>query len=450
MSLRLQINLRILVSMIVILIIGGSIAIWRARNAVIDEVQSSVNIALQLIQSGLSQPLQTSYSYNSWLVLVTSLQETRHLKIRIEDAAGQDVFITNKYRLLDKREVPPKWFVSAVSAEYPKTDYQIPDADGRLMKITVQAEPLDEITEAWEETLSFVMSIFIMTLMIFLAVNLVFNTALKSVAVILGRLKDIENGNYQKRPSKFSILEFEYIAGAINHMAETLDKANRENSKLTLHSLEIQEEERQRLSQELHDELGQSLSAIKAMAVTSKRKGVDIEKISDSITSVCDHLFSVVRSMMRNLHPIILSELGLKATLEDLVDYWSLRHPDIKFQMHCQDAVDLIDKKLTIQIFRVMQECLTNIVRHADAQEVFIGLEIIDDTGPGNNCMIQLSVKDDGIGCNMNDISSGFGLLGMKERIKGLSGELIADSRPGGGMTIAACIPFALNNPADE
>ena len=279
-----------------------------------------------------------------------------------------------------------------------------------------------------------------MTLITFLAVNLAFNKAFKAIAVIVDGLKAIEQGQYQHKLPDFSIQEYDSIAKAINHMTHTLDVAQKENSALTLHSLEIQEEERQRLSQELHDELGQSLTAIKVMAVTAKSNKAEAERIADAITGICDHLITVVRSMMRNLHPLILTELGLKATLEDLINQWSNRNPELKLLLNCADDVDGLEPKITIQVFRVVQECITNIVRHAQAEEAIICLEIM----PRETTIkqLRLQVTDNGKGYMPEKIKMGFGLLGMRERIKSLGGEFRLETRPQQGMNIIATIPL--------
>jgi two-component system sensor histidine kinase UhpB len=95
-----------------------------------------------------------------------------------------------------------------------------------------------------------------------------------------------------------------------------------------------------------------------------------------------------------------------------------------------------LDKHLTIQVFRVIQECLTNVVRHAQAHKVQIDL----DQQPQ---LLELKVQDDGVGCDLQTLTRGFGLLGIKERIRSLDGELTVVSKPQAGMTITARIPLA-------
>ncbi len=150
---------------------------------------------------------------------------------------------------------------------------------------------------------------------------------------------------------------------------------------------------------------------------------------------------TVVRSMMKQLHPLILTELGLKATLEDMVNQWEDRHTPMSFNLNCDDAVDMLNRTIVIQIFRVIQESLTNIVRHANASHVTINIEI-----KSNPDVLVLSITDDGKGCDLDKIPSGFGLLGMEERIKLLGGSFKIQSQVNQGTQINAQLPLSCHN----
>jgi two-component system sensor histidine kinase UhpB len=447
MSLRYQINLRILISSLCILLLGSSIAIWQARDAVNKEVDSSINLAVQLITFGFSQASQTPFNETDWLPKFNSLNQTRHLSIQLKEPSGQIISFVHKNQQTNNDEKPPQWFISLVTVHHPKVEHQITSFNGEQITLIIQANPLDEITEVWQESIGFFSSLILLTLFTFLAVNLAFNKALKSIAIIVNALKIIETKQYQQKLPDFSIQEYDSIAKAINHMTDELNTSQQENRALTQHSLAIQEDERQRLSQELHDELGQSLTAIKVMAVAAGRSQagamgtrIDIKQATDSIISVCDHLMAVVRSMMHQLHPLVLTELGLRAAMEDLLNHWAIRNPALKLTIDCPDEVDNLEQKITIQVFRIVQECLTNIVRHAQAKQAIISLKIVHPSTTGR--ALRLRVTDDGQGCAAEMIKTGFGLLGMRERINSLGGELTIQTQPQQGMSVIASIPL--------
>ncbi|AEF99078.1 ATP-binding protein [Methylomonas methanica] len=435
MSLRYQIIFRILLSSLCILLLGGAIAIWQARQAVEKEVDASIHLALQLITLGMADA--TSLQHVDDLSRFRALRQTRHLSIQLLKPDGQLVHFAGEQQPSHPEDMPPAWFIRAVKGDYPKVEHKINTQDGEILTLIIEAQPLDEITEVWQESLGFFSSLSLLTLLSFLAVNLVLNKSLKAIGVIVDALRMIETGQYKHQLPAFSTAEFDNIAKAINHMTVELEKTRQENSDLTQHSLAIQEEERQHLSQELHDEFGQSLTAIKVMAVTASRQAADVPKITATICDICDHLTLVLRSMMQQLHPLVLTELGLKATLEDMVNHWSERNPGLALSIVCSDEVDELDKNIARQVFRVIQECLTNVIRHADAKQVRIDLSVRAAEGK-----LFLNVADDGEGCDMQSINRGFGLRGIKERIKSLAGEVSLDSRPGAGMRISAWIPL--------
>ncbi len=434
MSLRYQIIVRILLSALCILLLGGAIGIWQARQAVQKEVDSSVHLALQLISLSLADQAG-AYQLDD-LARLSALQQTRHLSIHLQKPDGESLHFPGESQPSHPEKMPPAWFVRWVSGDYPQVTHQLKTRDGQMLSLIIEPQPLDEITEVWEESLGFFGSITLLTLLTFLAVNLVLNKSLTAISGIVAALRAIETGQYQQQLPRFTTQEFDSIAKAVNHLMAELEKARQENRELAQHSLAIQEEERLRLSQELHDEFGQSLTAIKVMAVTAQHQNADITKIGPAISDICDHLLAEVRALMQQLHQLVLTDLGLKAALEDMISHWSERHPGLHLQLNCSDSVDKLDKTMSIQVFRVIQECLTNVIRHAQASRVQIDLQLLQHK-------LQLKVQDNGMGCDLSALSKGFGLLGMKERIKSLDGNFRLESQPAAGFSVIAQIPLS-------
>lgn len=436
MSLRYQILFRVLLLSLLILLLGGAIAIQQARQAVGKEVDASVSLVLQLISLGLVD-LPNPQSGRAGF---SALHQTRHLSIALKQADGRLISLTdNPPPALNPESMPPAWFVSAVQSQYRRVEHHLQTRDGQALTLVIQAQPLDEIREVWDETLTFFFSIAALTLLTFVAVNLVLNKSLAAIDQIVGALRGIEAGDYECRLPAFATREFNSIASAIKHMTRELDKSRRENRALTQHSLAIQEDQRKHLAQELHDEFGQTLTAIKVMSVTAQRRHGDAQ-ISQTIVESCDHLMTVLRGMMQQLHPLMLSELGLRATLEDTANRWRERYPDIGLELDCQEQIDYLPLAIAIQLFRVVQECLTNVLRHADAANVRIAMAF--DKSTPNHPRLRLMIEDDGQGCQLHAIQHGFGLRGMQERIRSLDGELQYASQPGAGMHINAWVPL--------
>ena len=433
MSLRTSINLRILFSVVLILILGGLTAVWQARQSVAKEVQSSITLALQMIEFGFAQTPTESADSSAWLSQISALQQARHLQFSIAQEGVEPIKFAT-HRVIDEPEnKPPNWFIDSVMTEYLTERYDVTTADGSKKTILITANPMDEISEAWGESKAFFWSVVAMLWVIFLAVNLVFNSMLRAVQSILVGLHQVELGKYDITIPPSNISEFDAIATEVNEMSQALKKAQENNQALARHTMHIQETERKTMSRELHDEMGQSLTAIKAMAVTSKQQRVDVASIADSIIDICDHLAKVVRSMMRTLHPLSLTELGLNATLADLVSEWQRRQPTLKITFHYDEQLDKLDNEVAISVYRVVQECLTNVVRHADASHVTVTV-----SHKGEHVVV--TVSDNGVGGQVG--AEGFGILGMRERVENLGGQFKFQSQYGSGTTVHAQMPF--------
>lgn len=442
MSLRSLINTRIIVTVILIMLVSGLMAIWQARHNVEEEVESSFNLALQMIDLGFSHLRHNVTTERQWLAQISRIQQTRHLRISLVHESGQEVEWFQHFRSDANEELedqPPAWFVKAVTTQYPKAEYNINLIDGREKQIVIRADPIDEISEAWGESVSYFWSVVIMMGVIFFVINLVFHSMLRAVKRILSGLKQVESGQYTQRLPAFQISEFNAIASEINNLSEALQKSRESNQALARHTMQIQETERRNLSRELHDEMGQSLTAIKAMAVASKQPDADTQGISESIVEICNHLSGVVRSMMRTLHPLSLADLGLEATLSDLISEWRRRHPGLHIELDYDESLDQLAHETAIHVYRIVQECLTNVVRHADASEVSVEVRLhsagFSDSG------VWLRVSDNGQGGDTE--GDGFGIRSMRERIENMGGQFNFTSVSGEGVRVTAWMPYS-------
>lgn len=208
--------------------------------------------------------------------------------------------------------------------------------------------------------------------------------------------------------------------------------------------MQVQEDERHHLARELHDELGQCITAIQADAETiqelSQKYDARLATSAQAIENVSSRIYEVVHSMMQRLRPSALDDIGLTATLEEEVQAWQARQPDINYTLNLAGELNNLSDNVNITLFRIVQECLTNIAKHAGATEVVIDLEHFDDE---QIPLISLRVRDNGVGMTQHSIGSGFGLIGMRERAEALNGKVEFETAEGFGTTVSVTLPLA-------
>jgi two-component system sensor histidine kinase TtrS len=227
-----------------------------------------------------------------------------------------------------------------------------------------------------------------------------------------------------------------------------------ENRFLTRQSLAVQESERRHLARELHDELGQCITAIQADArIISERAPDCAPRLGASATAIQDvasRLYEVVHSMMQRLRPAMLDDLGLEDTLNEEVDKWCERQPETVCDLSISGDLSGLDDDISITLYRIVQECLTNVSKHARAHNVSVRLAVnrnadTNESGGKAASCVHLVVQDDGIGMETGTRATGLGLIGMRERVESLNGCFSIDASLGKGTTITVDLPLTSN-----
>jgi two-component system sensor histidine kinase UhpB len=423
----------IALTLLIIVGVGALFVVHNARRSVAEDMRSSLSLGLQLVDAGLARSDGEERRWLGWLEELARMDKIRHLRIQLRRPAQPVIRLSGSAPdFADERA--PTWFAWAVTPALTVGEKAVLSADGTPIHVLIEANPADEIAEAWIEARSFILFMVALAAAVSVLVHITLGRAFKTLGHILRGMEDIEHGDYGKRLPRFGLPEFDRISSTFNHMAQTLATARDENRALAMQSLQAQEEERRYLAQELHDELGQSLSAIKAMAASLRNTQGD-DSPAQAIMGLCDRLFGVVRGMMRRLRPLMLDELGLIPSLQDMVEHWRASHPGIDIHFICDETVEGHIEGAKIHLFRIVQEALTNVAKHAQAKNVTVEL------GRSEDGQIRLAVADDGLGFDPSKPRSGFGLRGMAERVASLDGRFVLDSGLGRGVALEIHIP---------
>jgi PAS domain S-box-containing protein len=220
-----------------------------------------------------------------------------------------------------------------------------------------------------------------------------------------------------------------------------------ENRRLMQNLFTVQEKERRFIVGELHDELGQWISAIYAEAETISNhanKESIIYPCAQSISESTQKMHQVIRKMLHELRPPLLDTLGLKDALLELKKQWCSHHVYISLEFRVEGDLTKLGEQLNITIYRIIQESLNNICSHSDATSAEVCLR--RETGKTSAVdMLVLNVKDNGKGYDTNQANPGIGLLGMRERAISAGGKFTVNSSPNNGTQIHASLPIPKN-----
>jgi signal transduction histidine kinase len=266
--------------------------------------------------------------------------------------------------------------------------------------------------------------------------------ALRPTQAIEAGLQRLAANDLSARLPRFDLAELSVISGVFNTLAQRLQATLAERNALTRKLVEVQDEERQRLARELHDEFGQSLTAIAAQAAsaahTAERECPPLLEECRGISRTTAGLMETLRGALVRLRPPDIDELGLTLSLQSLVASWNgYGKGRTRFDIAIIGEVDDLPPAVCANLYRIAQEAITNAAKHAQASCVQLRIEAeATDTA--------LTVEDDGKAAGgIPEPKTGMGLLGMQERVISLGGTLRFEPRPTGGTRLVVSIPDA-------
>lgn len=230
--------------------------------------------------------------------------------------------------------------------------------------------------------------------------------------------------------------------------AETELAQNRALTQLIQTSLE---EERRAIARELHDELGQCITAVRTIgtviAQQTEQTQPEVHRSARTIVDVAGRIYDSVHGIIRQLRPTALDHLGLGETLQEAVDQWRRVHPELAFELTMAGDVQGLGETVNITVYRIVQECINNVVKHARASRVDIDVR---RAGTAEGAILHVRVRDDGRGLVEPEAvrATRFGVLGMRERAEAIGGTFELLTPATGGVEVHATLP--LDRPGGE
>jgi two-component system sensor histidine kinase UhpB len=446
MRLRTRLNLVVagLGTVFVAVLLAAEVS--NARLAIGQEIGASNVVAVQLLRR-----LVIAYAHEEQsAALPTFLDELGRIKrsdIALVSASG-DVLYRSPASTYKAGRSAPRWFAKLLTPRLEAQHLDLPG--GRQLIVTPDASRA--VLDAWDRVLRLLVIALVMLGLLHGLAFWIVGRALAPFPVITSGLARIRSGELGYRLPPLPGMEAQLIGDAFNSMAAAVEDKLSAERKAREAELRLEErrefdqlveqrldEERRAIARELHDEFSQSITAIRSLArAICARVDGQTPEIGESAHLIADEaarLHDAMHGLIPRLVPLTLDTLGLGETLENLRQDWQRRHPEISLSLH-YDVSASPGASITLAIYRVVQEGLINALRHAAASRINIAVR-------SEARRILVTVDDDGVGLPADPSRPGcFGLRGLKERIVGLGGTLVACNRPEGGARLEADIPL--------
>jgi len=439
MSLKFRIVVIVTIILLINFMAAGYFMVKNAKQALSAEMESSTQLAKGLLINALPTLRFSNDISNRLSLIVDSVRDTRHIRAWFEDMHGQPLIGQEANAKFFHKPDAPDWFIKIMEPEAVAFRRLINKGSKAYGYLVVEADPSDEVTEVWRDVrVLFWLGAFFLILIVAL-VYMALRQGLKPLEELEYALGQMEEGDFSAKVETSAVKELSSIQIRFNHMVNVMEKTMAENHDLAKNMLTVQETERRELSRELHDELAPCLFGIRVDLADIERIGgehllVEVQQKVDSVKTITTHIQSLVRKMLSRLRPMTLDDLGLSDALRDMLRNWRDRQPEIDWEWNfvgdCHDLPDTVQ----VTIYRIVQECTTNCVRHAQASHVRVEIQRDAQT-------LKVTVTDNGVGLNADTVR-GFGLIGMRERVSALGGRIAFDTEEGHGLQVRVLIPL--------
>lgn len=407
--------------------------LYSLRSDINAEVAASERLARILLDASSLDRQQAPEEAASRLRALIDKAPLRHLRISVDPADGPPSAAASVSQLADLLGIAPP----ASAVEQVKLGRQT---------LYISPNPASEIEERLGDTVRLCITLLLFSGATLLVAWWSADRALKPVRELEAGLQRLAHGEPDAALPAFDLREFRQVAGAIDQLAAALNTSRAAQKQLSRQLIQVQEEERRTLARELHDETGQTLTAIGVTAAFLERNAetLDSRRIVECARELRRDVRTngeQLRTMLKRLRPHGLDAEGVAGALRELIASWQQREAGIDFQLELPACLPKLNEEQALVLYRVVQEALTNVVRHSTARHCVV--RIAPEKG-----LLRLSIDDDGKGLPAaGEIRRG-GLLGIEERLEMVNGSL--ELQPGQTSGLQLRIVLPLNDEQEE
>lgn len=445
MSLRVQLNVLVATLIAVFTTVVITFQIINTRAGVRDETEAANKVATKLLTYFVD-----TYADASEPVVLRSLDRVGHVRstdITLRDSNGRVVYRSPPSPYKAGRNAPG-WYSALVAPAPMNSKLRLAGS-----VLYIEANASRAVLDGWDETARLLqVGVIVMVLGNLLVFWLVRRTTQPFQAIVRG-LEDMQGGIYRTRLPEFKNAEAGAIARAFNRTAQAVEDSLEARREATEAKLRLEqsrdlatvvqeriEDERRQIARELHDETGQSITAIKsiALSLTMRSTGCDDEarEAAQLIADTAGKLYAAMHDLIPRLSPPALDQLGLAEAIEDRVIAWRRQQPQVEFVLKLDTLPPSLGESYALAAYRIVQEAVTNALRHAQARRIEIEL--------GSDAhALHIDVRDDGRGLAPGWQRPGhYGVRGMRDRARTLGGDVAIENIATGGVRTYARLPL--------
>ena len=417
---RLSLRTRLLLPlglMFVAALLAGGVSLQIFATAQLMEETEPAARSARAVATALNAALRTSANPQATLdAFAQPLSESAAIRFR---RLGTDLDV-HPPEVQTPLGTVPDWFVRLIAIPEFKAAFPVVIEGRRVGDIVFAPDMSADIYEKWIGFLAIACSGIVLMLLTAAIAHFAVRSALRPLQNLGDGLTRMRSGDYEQQIAATGPPEIRTSAREANELARTLNRLSQDNRGLLRRIVSLQDDERQDMARELHDELGPLLFGIRANTVALLESipagQVKLQNTAEGILQSVETLQQANRRILDRLRPLYIQELGLERSIQTLLQNVKSQAPDLKVTSQLDTALSEADGPLSQTIYRVIQEALTNVLRHARASAVHVAVVINDQ-----EAIVEIS--DDGVGFPA-DRMFGRGLTGMLERARALSGTL--------------------------
>jgi len=445
-SLRLRLVLIPTVILACGLLVAATLALHGASTRIHREAVSSLAVGQMLVQAALHSTADAASPREALQEVEAQLLQVRHLDIVVMPSEQAEAAGLTPLSLGNRPKVPD-WFEQMLQPPLATETFPIVLHGERVGQVLLRSNPYDEMSEIWTDLRWLVLLIFLMSAIIVLLIYVATALSLRPLQALADSLDDLEQGRFRSSLAPVRLVELRRIGTRCHSLSQTLHRLSADNSLLIDKLISVQEAERREVAHELHDEFGPALFGIRAEVASIMRRCAPeavmkedrlavIAARAATISGLVDGIQHTNARMLARLRPLVLEEMGIEQALDQLVTSWRQLRSEVAWSLEVSCSLDAMDDAVALVLFRLVQECLTNAARHADARRVRVQLR----DAPAD-ARLQATISDDGCGF-AHPQQYGYGLLGMTERVRSVGGRISMCNGAAGGATVDAVLPW--------